>query len=350
MTTQAAEPTPKPGTAPAATAPAPSEPVKAPAGEPAPAGTSSKLFPHRDPESGAPLDEPPPAPSAPAVPTPPTAPAAPAATPPAGKKSVTLELDDQGNILNFDAVGDLRVPIKVDGKESVETLHGLRRGYQLDSHLNQKGQRIGEQLAALKSLEQDLIARVDAANNDPKVKSDDPAVKELARQLEEVQKKLKAAPTVVTPPAQPPTPEQNREANIRMIRQAVEARGHTDFDRFFPQVESHILGLPPEQQRRYTAVDAWVTEFIDIKAKSLMANPSTPANPGNPPIGPSVTFVEPGGGGGGPAQTPSETWQRRYDAQLKIARELSQDPVKSVEAMKAWVELDQIASERPAAS
>ena len=335
---------PAQGTPPAA----PVAPATSPSGTPAPAGTSAKLFPHLDKASGLPISVPPPVenPVAPPVVAPPVV------TPPA-KKSVTLELDDEGRIANFDAIGELKIQIKVDGKESVETLHGLRRGYQLDSHLNQKGQRIGEQLAALKSLEQDLVQRTATAKSDPKIESDDPAIQELLRQQRDLKTTITALEARVS--AAPSgssgaTPDQTREQNILAIRRGVEARGHQDFDKYFSRLESYVLGLPPEQQKRFMHVDAWVAEFSEVKLKDLSVRSPIPASPGGPPVGANVTIVEPGGGGGSTTPSSSEAWQRRYDVQRNIAVELSKDPVRSTQATQAWVELDQIIKERPAAS
>jgi len=273
---------------------------------------------------------------------------------PPAKKTVTLELDDNGCVVNFDAVGELRVPIKVDGRESVETLHGLRRGYQLDSHLNQKGQRIGEQLAALKALEKDMVERANAGA--PRIESDDPAVQELVRQHDQLKKTIAELETKVSTPVSEPArvpsrmaPEQQREENIRLLRTTIEARGHKDFDKYFPRLESLMLSLPPEQQKRFQSVETWVAEYADMKLKDLTAGIPVPVSPGGPPVGANVTIVEPGGGGGGPAPTAVEAWQRRRDAQLKLAKELSNDPQRSSLATQAWVALDQINNERPSA-
>jgi hypothetical protein len=216
--------------------------------------------------------------------------------------SPDVELDD---LLDTDAFGNKKVKVKVDGVESEVTLKELLKSYQLEKHLTQKGQQLGERERVLKEYESKFEATLkqastpkDVPEDDPLAEVVDPYVKPLKQEIADLKKtvaELKGA-----------TQPLEYQSNLKKVDTYLKKSGYDDFMEYVPKIEEAILSLSVEEQAQADTPQAFINLYKDLKIRDLKKGAPTRANPDERPK-PKVSKIAVESGSGGNSSVDDKT-------------------------------------------
>lgn len=178
--------------------------------------------------------------------------------------------------LDPDEIGNKKVKVKVDGVETEVTFKELLKGFQLERHLTQKGQLLGEKERTLREWEQSLTSKVTtpataSPSDDPLQEVVEPYVKPLKQEIEDLKKVVKELRGTTQP--------LEYQQNLKRVDNHLRKSGYDDFMSYVPEIEQAILAMPIEEQVEYDNPAAFMNLYKDFKIRDL----KTPSKPkGNP--------------------------------------------------------------------
>lgn len=301
------------------------KPVTDPDPNPTPAeSTSTRLFPDLLPPAPAaepedqPTADPSPEPAAPAPEKP--AEDTPAAPEPAVEPDQVADLDELLTKLKIDPA-KVKIRTKVLGEESEISLAELKKGYQTDQALTTRGQKIGEERKKLEELRQQLLYQArfgpDATGRgapapapgfpDPETDgavSNDPEVKRLRQEVQNLQSMIPALQPVIHQSARQKVADELKEV------------GFDDFLAYIPKIDARVAQVESENLwRYYNTPEGAKSLYFQIKAeelkeRTLAPQPPVPA-PRTPIERPKPPIIKINGGSG-PGAGVVDDWQAKY--------------------------------------
>jgi hypothetical protein len=201
------------------------------------------------------------------------------------------------DLLDPDQFGSKKVKVKVDGVEMEVTFKELLKGFQLERHLTQKGQALGEKERTLREWEQTLMDKVTtpmqaSPADDPLLEVVDPYVKPLKQEIEDLKKVVKELKGTTQPI--------EYQQNLKRVDSHLRKSGYDDFMSYVPEIEQAILAMPIEEQVEYDNPQAFMNLYKDFKIRDLKTAPKQRANPDERPK-PKVSRIDVESGSGSDA-------------------------------------------------
>jgi len=220
--------------------------------------------------------------------------------------------------LSLEEFGDVKVRTKVDGVEVEKTFKEVVKGYQTDSHLTQKGQKLAQSIKEFEEIKA-KAAQMPAAPlaEDDYYMGEDETVKKAIAPLEAELAKLQAQ----IAQASPAIGEVQYQHDLKIIDAELKELGFTDFMEYLPRIEEYVFSLPVREQAEVSTFEFYRDRYKTLKLKDAL-NPSasaaskeTASSVDNRPV-PPVAPIESGGG------TPSgvDSDQAAYDKAFDRAK------------------------------
>jgi hypothetical protein len=201
------------------------------------------------------------------------------------------------DVIDLAALSGKKVTLKVDGKEEVVTVEEALRRAQLDSSLTTRAQALAAKEHEInereKTLRQQTPPPVPAGQPDlsKSVIADDPAIKLLLKQMEELKTENQGLKALTTPARE--------DANMRFLAGEVKKiMGQDDFLQYKDAILAEFKALPLDQQRAADNTLWWVGRYSARKFEAL-SKPQAPAVPAAAPVRPGAPMPGDIAGGGG---------------------------------------------------
>jgi hypothetical protein len=244
-------------------------------------------------------------------------------TPPAETPPVEPKAEE---FLNIENLQGKKVRVKVDGIEMDVPAETLLKNYQIEAHLNRKGQRLNDQERALREIQQSLNKpKLNETQEEIPAEEETSAMASIRRELEETKAALQQVSRVTAKIAY--------EEGINSIDQHVKATlGFDDFKAHVPKIQEFVKSqlLDPSNPTReeialYDSPGFYVQKYQEMKLRELQKQapakvvaPVTPA----PKLG-KITEVEPGSGSRAETETESLNvqYQKAYARAIKEGSE-----------------------------
>lgn len=189
-------------------------------------------------------------------------------------KEETAQPDENTNpvddFLDTAEFGNKKVKVKVDGVETEVTFKDLLKGYQLERHLTQKGQKLSEKEKALREIEETIIGKASTpaaipVEQDPIGEVIDPYTKPLKEEIADLRKTIKELKGATQP--------LEYRQNLMRVDNHLRKSGYDDFMTYVPEIEQFITDLPIEQQAEYDTPKDFMNLYKDFKIRDLKKPP-----------------------------------------------------------------------------
>lgn len=231
------------------------------------------------------------------------------------------------DILDLSVLQGKKLRVKVDGIDMEVPAEDFVKNYQLEMHLNRKGQMLNEQKRAIEELRKELLTKaqtqtdaVEQAIEDGEAPQEIQVLRQELQSTQQALAEIRAATADIV-----------FEKNVSALDSQVKANlGFDDFRQYVPKIQQFVQsqlvnpGRPtPQELARFDTPEFYLMKYQEMKLRDLRATPPAPAPkpaetaPPTPVLKKIVTVES--GGGALPAKA-SESMEQQLQTAFDRAR------------------------------